>query len=91
MRRVTNHSVRHSNILIVTTGHSHSKNGVASLAYDQMVHAEPPHGLLLGSLTLLAMTFSVVMLRAGGASSTRWRYSEITARCDYWIVRLCGR
>jgi hypothetical protein len=45
MRRVTNHSVRHSNILIVTTGHSHSKNGVASLAYDPMVHAEPPHGL----------------------------------------------
>jgi hypothetical protein len=25
---------------LVTTGHSRSKNGVASLAYDPMVHAE---------------------------------------------------
>jgi hypothetical protein len=27
-------------ILIVTTGHSRSKNGVASLAYDPVVHAD---------------------------------------------------
>jgi hypothetical protein len=33
---------------LVTTGHSRSKNGVASLAYDPVVHAEmqflKPHG-----------------------------------------------
>jgi len=27
---------------IVTTGHSRSKNGVASLAYDPVVHAAAP-------------------------------------------------
>jgi hypothetical protein len=30
---------------VVTTGHSRSKNGVASLAYDPVVHAKPPNGL----------------------------------------------
>jgi hypothetical protein len=29
----------------VTAGHSRSKNGVASLAYDPVVYAEMPHGL----------------------------------------------
>jgi hypothetical protein len=29
----------------VTTGHSRSKNGVALLAYDPVVHAESTHGL----------------------------------------------
>jgi hypothetical protein len=29
---------------LVTTGHSRLKNGVASLAYAPVVHAERPHG-----------------------------------------------
>jgi hypothetical protein len=33
------------NFPFVTTGHSCSKNGVALLAYDPVVHAESPHGL----------------------------------------------
>ena len=33
------------NFSFVTTGHSRSKNGVASLAYDPVVHAEVPYGL----------------------------------------------
>ena len=48
---------RHRNFLGVTTGHSRSKNGIASLAFDPVVHAEgqqtptrtriaaQPHGL----------------------------------------------
>jgi hypothetical protein len=30
---------------LVTTGHSRSKNGVASLAYDPVVHCEPQRSM----------------------------------------------
>jgi hypothetical protein len=33
------------NLCLVTTGHSRSKNGVASRAYDPVVHSEPRHSM----------------------------------------------
>ena len=40
--RVAYSNVKQRRFLLVTTGHSRLKNGVASLAYDPVVHAEQP-------------------------------------------------